>query len=258
MLIRDRYVSVIDRMASRFGRESGDHVILRDATLSRCIDYAARYLYEGDTIEHYRYKRYMRALEDLVRDYGGRRKTSTIVHVDVGCGPGLFSWVVHDYFRDREPEIAIELYAYDQSPAMVGLADLIWREFETGVHLGATSDLDELISQVMQGGPPADVIVSFGHVLVQTSDQEDTIDNFADILSCIRLDSNLIVAVDAQKDPAIQRFHRSIDRLVETLATHGVELRPKFQGRGSMVAVVAGYRSGEANPTSGGSQSTDR
>ena len=59
MLIRDRYVSVIGRMASRFGRESGDHLIPRDATLTRCIDYAARYLYEGDTVKHYRYNRYL-------------------------------------------------------------------------------------------------------------------------------------------------------------------------------------------------------
>lgn len=103
------------------------------------------------------------------------RKTSTIAHVDVGCGPGLFSWVVHDYFRHREPETEIELHAYDHSPTMIELAELIWREFETGVYLGVTSDLDGLISQVMQGGPPADVIVSFGHVLVQASDQEDAI-----------------------------------------------------------------------------------
>ena len=243
MLIRDRYVGVIDRMASRFGRESGDHVIPRDATLARCIDYSARYLYERDTVEHYRYKRYMQALEDLLRDYGDHRKTSTIAHVDVGCGPGLFSWVVHDYFRHREPRTGIELHAYDHSPTMVELAGLIWREFETGVYLDATSDLDELISQVMQGGPPADVIVSFGHVLVQTSDQEDAIDRFADVLSCIQLYSNLVVAVDAQNDPAIHKFHLSIDRLVEILATRGTELRLKFQRRGSMVAVVAGYRS---------------
>lgn len=243
MLIRDRYVSVIGRMASRFGRESGDHLIPRDATLTRCIDYAARYLYEGDTVKHYRYMRYMRALEDLLRDYGGHRKTSAIVHVDVGCGPGLFSWVVHDYFKRREPKTEISLHAYDNTPAMVELADLIWREFDMGVHLGATSDLNDLVSQIMQGGPPADVIVSFGHVLVQTSDQEDAIDNFADILSSILLNSNLVVAVDAQNDPATQRFHRSIDRLVEALAVHGLELRSKVQKRGSMMAVVTDCRS---------------
>lgn len=243
MLIRDRYVGVIDRMASRFGRESGDHVIPRGATLPRCIDYAARYFYEGDTVEHYRYTRYMNALEDLLRDYGSHRKTSTIVHVDVGCGPGLFSWVVHDYFKHREPKTEIELHAYDNSPTMVRLADLIWHEFDTGVNLGATSDLDELISQIMEGGPSADVIVSFGHVLVQTSDQEGSIESFAEILNSIRLDSNMIVAVDAQSDPAVQMFHRSIDRLVEALAAHGLELGSGFPRRGSFVAVVTDRRS---------------
>ena len=223
MLIRDRYVSVIGRMASRFGRESGDHVIPRDATLPRCIDYAARYLYEGDTDEHYRYKRYMHALEDLLRDCGDHRKTSTIVHVDVGCGPGLFSWVVHDYFKHREPKTEIELHAYDNTPTMVELADLIWREFDTDVHLGATSDLNELISRIMRGGPPADVIVSFGHVLVQTSDQEDAIDSFADILSSILLNSNLIVAVNVLNES--EAYHRAIDRLTDALKRDGIKVQ---------------------------------
>ena len=110
MLIQDRYVGVIDRMASRYGRESGDHVIPMDSTLSSCIDYAARYLYEGDTVEHYRYMRYMSALEDLLRYCGDHPKTSAVVHVDVGYGPGLFSWVVHDYFKRQEHGTEIELY----------------------------------------------------------------------------------------------------------------------------------------------------
>ncbi len=138
MLIRDHYIGAVDRMASRFGRECGDHVIPPDATLPRCIDYAAYYLYERDTKKHYRYKRYLRALTDLLRHYGDHRKTPRIVHVDVGCGPGIFSWVVHDYFRRKEKGIEIELHAYDGSPEMVKLAGLIWSEFETGVYLNAT------------------------------------------------------------------------------------------------------------------------
>lgn len=183
MLIQDHYISAINRMASRFGRESGDHVIPRDATLPRCIDYAACYLDEIDDDKHYRYKRYMQALRDLLGLYGDHRKTSRIVHVDVGFGPGVFAWVVHDYFRLQERGTDIDLCAYDSSPEMVRLAGLIWSEFETDVCLGVTSDLGELISQITQRGSPADVIVSFGHVLVQTSDQEDAIDSFADILS---------------------------------------------------------------------------
>ena len=242
-------------MASRFGRESGTHVIPayvipKNATLPRCIDYAARYLYEEDDVQHYRYKRYMRALEDLLRDYGDHRKPSTIVHVDIGCGPGLFSWVVHDYFKHRKLKTAIELHAYDHSPKMVELAGWIWSEFETGVHLGATSDLSDLISQVTLGRQSADVIVSFGHVLAQTSDQQDALDSFADILRRIRLNNrlnnNLVMAVDAQNDQAVQRFHRSINRLIETLATHDIDLQPnqpKFPQRGSMGAVVTDCRS---------------
>ena len=231
MLIRDHYMSAIDRMASRFGRESGYHVIPRDSTLPRCIDYAARYLYEGDTKEYYRYNRYMLALEDLLRYYGDHRKTSAVVHVDVGCDPSLFSWVVHDYFKCQEHGTEIELHVYDSSPEMVRLAGLIWREFETDVCLVTTSDSGELNSQIMQSGPPADVIVRFGHVLVQTSDQKDAIGSFAYILSAIRLNSNLILAVDAQNESAVRAFHCSVDGLIGVLVTRSLELRAKDDQR---------------------------
>lgn len=238
MLIRDHYISAIRRMACRFGRESGDHVIPRNATLRRCIDYAANYLYERDTKEHYRYKRYMRALKDLLRYYGDHRKTSRIVHVDVGCGPGVFAWVVHDYFRRKERGTEIELHAYDSCPKMATLARLIWGEFGIDVCLGATSNSDELISQIKEDGSPADVIVSFGHVLVQTSDQEDAINGFADILSAIRPNSSLVVAVDAQSEEAVSTFDHSVDRLIEALATRDLEVRFEKPRWGSFVAVV--------------------
>lgn len=243
MLIRDHYISAIDRMASRFGRESGDHVIPRDATLPRCIDYAACYLDEIDDDEHYRYNRYMLALTELLTHYGDHRRTPRIVHVDVGCGPGVFSWVVHDYFSVKERGTEIELRAYDSSSEMVRLAGLIWREFDTSVYLDATSDVGELTSRIMQGGPPADVIVSFGHVLAQTSDQKDAIDSFADILSTVRLNSNLVVAVGAQRDPAIQRFHRSIDRLTNALVRDGIKVYSTYPSRGSWIAVFSGQLS---------------
>lgn len=72
------------------------------------------------------------------------------------------------------------------------LAKWLWCEFETSIHLGLTSDQDELLFQVMQSGPSVDMIVSFVHALVQTSDQEDTINSFAKILRYIRLASNLV------------------------------------------------------------------
>ncbi len=95
----------------------------------------------------------------------------------------------------------------------------------------------------MQGGPPADVIVSFGHVLVQTSDPKDAIDSFAGISSTIRLNSSLIVAVDAQSDPAIQRFHRSIDRLTNALVRDGIKVYTTYPNRGSWIAVLSGQLS---------------
>ena len=248
MPIQDQYIGAIRRMESRFGRDPGGPVIPKEATLKRCIDYAARYLYEGDTEPDYRYKRYMQALESLIGIYDVYRKTTTIVHMDIGCGPGLFSWVVHDYFKHREPKMAIKLHAYDHSPEMVRLAGLLWGKFETGIGLDTTSDLDALISRVLisritQGGPPADMIVSFGHVLAQASSQKNAIAVFADTLSRIRLNSSLVVAVDAKS--ADQNFRLSIGRLVKVLADHGLAFRPCFLHRGDMIGMVTGCRSEE-------------
>lgn len=98
---------------------------------------------------------------------------------------------------------------------MVRLARSLWREFGTDIGLDITSDLDALLYRITQGGSPAGMmIVSFGHVLAQASSQKNAIAVFVDVLSRIRLNSSLVVAVDAQSDPAIQGFHRSIDRLM--------------------------------------------
>ena len=73
MPIRDQYIGAIQHMESWFGRECGDYVILKDATLKHCIGYATYYLYERDTERNYRYRRYWWTLESLLRSYGGYR-----------------------------------------------------------------------------------------------------------------------------------------------------------------------------------------
>ena len=186
----------------------------------------------------YRYDKYEQSLENLLELYGACRKISKIVHVYVGCGPGLFSWVVHDYFKHWKSEMKIKWHAYDHCRAMFRLAKWLWCEFETSIHLGLTSDQDELIFQVMRSGPSADAILIFRHTLVRTSDQEDPVNSFAKILRYIWLASNLVVAIDLQDDSAIQRFCQSIARLTNALVKYSIKVYSIYSSGGNWVAAL--------------------
>lgn len=236
MLIRDQYINAIRRTAFQFGREAGDYVVAKEATLPRCIDYAAHYLDEGDDVEHYRYDRYARALEDLLQRYGDRRRTSTIVHIDIGCGPGLFSWVVHDHFRTREPGTEINQYGYDHAPEMTRLANILWSKFQIDGAPMWMNEPAELIKSVTHGSPTADAIVSFGHVLVQTSDQSGATDSFIEILRSVRLQSTLLVAVDAHG--AVPQLRRTTKMISDALSVAGVTVHSKEPEHGSFVATA--------------------
>lgn len=220
MLIRQQYFGVLDGIADSHGRVRGQHIVKRhiigrNASLQRCIDYALHYFRENDTQPHYRYDRYYKTIERLLDRCGSVRRTRHVVHLDLGCGPGLFSWALHDYFSQNEPNTVLEVYGYDHAPSMTRLARLIWSELDGVCDAQFTHDSDELTSLVMQGGPPADVIVSFGHVLVQIARSASTKAEFARILASVRLQSSLVVAVDAIG--GAETFEKVCSSLAKTL-----------------------------------------
>lgn len=132
----------------------------------------------------------------------------------------------------------IEWHAYDYCRSMFRLAKWLWCEFKTSIHLGLTSDQDELIFQVMRSGPSADVILSFRHALVRTSDQEDTVNSFAKISRYIWLASNLVVAIDLQDDSEIRRFRQSIAILTNALVKDSIKVYSTYSSRGSWVEAL--------------------
>lgn len=215
MPIRQQYLAVLDGIANIHGRVGGQHIIHRNATLPRCIDYALHYFSENDTRQHYRFDRYYRAIERLLDRYGSVRRTRHLVHLDLGCGPGLFAWALHDYFSQNEPDTVLEIYGFDHAPSMTRLARLVWSELDDVCDAQFIHDSDELTSLVMQGGPPADVIVSFGHVLVQIAGSARTKAKFARILASVRLESSLVVAVDAIR--RADTFEKVCSSLAKTL-----------------------------------------
>ena len=113
--IRDRYREIIQVLAKEHGAVVADFKIPKNATLDTCLGYTIKYIVNGNQ-KHYRYDRYYRSLKILLRKYPVKR--GSIVHVDIGCGPGLFTWVVGDYFRSQS-KFKVSSYGYDHAPNMV-------------------------------------------------------------------------------------------------------------------------------------------
>ena len=102
--IRDRYRDVILSMARTEGSDSHSHVIPENVTQTQCIGYARRYIIEGDT-PHYRYDRYQKTLKTCVRNVPFDQSIPTAMHLDLGAGPGLFTWAFWDLMHDEMTEV---------------------------------------------------------------------------------------------------------------------------------------------------------
>lgn len=114
MPIRDHYIDAIRAVMAKQGVQPAqyqpDHDITPSASLEEVLVYADWYVAgTGDKKRHYRFDRYRKALNAV-----GLGSDKRIVHVDIGCGVGVFSWVVLDWAKERgiDPH-NIRLYAYD-------------------------------------------------------------------------------------------------------------------------------------------------
>ena len=214
MPIRDEYIAVIARLARRFGHAYGHYKVPEHANMGQCLGYALKYV-SGHSTAHYRYDRYKSALRYALCCNEDFCRTGTVIHVDIGCGPGLFSWVVHDHFNGTEVEL--QLYGYDHAAEMIRLARLIQDEFESNIGSQCYDDSAQLLGDIPTAPPPADVIVTFGHVLVQLADNHQAIGVFATILEHLTHAGRcLVLAVDAHRYPtALQGSFNSLCRMLE-------------------------------------------
>ena len=236
--IRDRYTEIIGHLVREHGSAVSGYEISKDATLAQCIGYARRFVVGGARDEpHYRYDRYMRVLQSACR--WQPIHAGTVVHVDIGCGPGLFTWVVRDYFRANLP-VHVELYGYDHAICMVELATSIWDLLEENANYSCHHDLCELISDVKPVVADAcRVLITLGHVLVQTVDDNSAVDDFARIIAmCARIANCLLVAVDAQTGDRPEDFRRAHDQLQAALEQRGLTCSIPVMGRSDMVMSV--------------------
>ena len=236
MPIRDEYIAAIERLVHRFGRTGGDYRVPEHANIRQCLGYASRYV-SGHTTPHYRYDRYRKKLLYSLAFNDDIGRAGTLVHVDIGCGPGLFSWVVYDHFSGTE--VDVHLYGYDYAPEMVRLTGLIQDELESQIRLQCYDDVRQLLADIPRAPPPADVIVTLGHVLVQLADNEQALGVFAAILKHLtHAGLCLVLAVDAQRYP--ETFQRSYNRLCEALEEMDCVWENRHNLRSSAFGVLRG------------------
>lgn len=224
-MLKDRYLDVCDGLIGEVGTAEVTHRIPTNATLKQCVRYLEQHIVHDR--QHFRYDRYMRMVDHYFRGYlgahgGGRRPL--IVHVDLGTGPGIFNWVIYDYFQQswrRRNRPQLVQFGYDQCPAMVKLAERIWTDFGLQHEVQFLDSPKALRKAVAAMTGEAYLLITVGHVLIQSYNPVDrsVIINFAKL--CNRLarsrDAADVLAVDAyahaysrQFDEAAKCLHREL------------------------------------------------
>ena len=224
--IRGKYVAVIDAIAEEHGSDDCHYVVPKNATLDQCIGYAQRYYIEGDE-EHHRYNRCRNllktAMSHIVPNTGSRQ---TLLHMDIGAGPGLYSWVLRDYARRNYPMINLKLYGYDRAPKMAKLANMIWERLNENVAYSCYHDKNELHAAAMSDSSRSVcVVLTLGYVLIQT-DKDGSLKELASLCKKLSVNSNVcLVAIDAYSGNRPTLFEDAWNKLVSLLSNLRISVK---------------------------------
>ena len=240
MPIKDNYIPALKSIAQTNGERPATAQIGPQDSLQETIWYTREYVVENTT-EHFRYDYYQNALSialtQLHFDPGGRR----VVHLDIACGAGVFSWVVHDHMAaaDTLDPDQVDYYGYDHCPAMIDLADLFLERFPDRYEFHGFSNRAELSRTLAEEDfSNCDVVVTFGYALLQVRDNPNALVDFATVIGCVFPSrSCIVVAADAHNDIATRAaFRKQCGALETALNEAGVVLENRqFAGRGSVM-----------------------
>ena len=187
MPIRDNYVPTLNAIAGHYGEAPPTAQIGPRATLQATIGYTRRHVVQHTT-PHFRYQYYHNALSLALRRLHFDSADRQVVHLDIGCGPGVFSWVVYDYMESQETRDAGQVfyYGYDHSAAMIQLAHLFLDRFPVRYEFHGYSDLAEIVAALANREfSNCDVVVTFGYALVQVRKNPVALGEFATLISCV-------------------------------------------------------------------------
>ena len=232
MSLRDSYIPAFDAIARSHGQRPSTAQIGPHDSLRKTIGYTRQYVVV-QTTRHFRYDYYRDALSLALTRLHFDTADRRVVHLDIGCGPGVFSWVVHDHMVSHEtldPD-QVDYYGYDHCAAMIELAHLFLERFPDQYEFHGFSDLAEIATALAaEDFSNCDVVVTFGYALVQVRDNPAALGDFATLISCVfPSHSCIMVAADAHNDRATRdAFHDQCRALETALNATGVALENRL------------------------------
>ena len=227
-MLRDYYQAVLAEIVrqSNLSVSRAEPVVSATAGWEEAVRHTFWYLVLADTRPHYRYKRY----KELMDKFPQRRRR--VVHVDLGCGAGLFSWVFLDWAKGHGMDMTrLSLFGLDHCLAMVQLAQECRKRFLRYLPdyppLSYHRDIDALCEKLEEDyRDGTDYIVTFGYVLVQVNAQSprvirDFTRALSDIMILMKPDSNCdLIAADA--DGRRPEFAKAWADLLSNLREEGI------------------------------------
>ena len=231
MSIKDSYVPTFNAIVQCYREEPSTAQIGPGDSLRKTIGYTRKYVVE-QAKPHFRYKYYHDALSCAFTRLGFDLADRRVVHLDVGCGPGVFSWVMYDHVASQETQDPgqVDYYGYDHSPAMIRLADLFLERFPVQYEFQGFSDLADIRRAVTDRDfSDWDVVVTFGYALVQVRGNPTALGDFATLIARVfPSHSCILVAADAHNDRATRdAFDDQCDALRTALNEVGVALEDR-------------------------------
>ena len=227
MSIRDNYIPAFNSIAQCHGERYSNAQIGSQDSLRETIGYTREYVVEHTT-PHFRYEYYHDALSGALTRLPFDLADRPLVHLDIGCGPGVFSWVMYDYMASQEKRDPgrVAYYGYDHCAAMLELAHLLLECFSDRYEFRGFSDLAEISKTLAEEDVSnCDVVVTFGYALVQVRDDPAALRHFATLIRCVLPShSAIIVAADAHNTAGRAAFRDQCRELEATLHSVGVVL----------------------------------
>ena len=236
MRVRNYYQNVIRDIISERNlsplESAPSPIVGADAAFNDVLLHTDWYVNAGDRRRHYRYRRYL----EVLKQFTVRDDLSRIIHFDIGCGAGVFSWAFIDWAKLRDLDLGrVELYGLDHSTAMVELALEVKIRLADKIpnyptlNYGHESDI--LVEELLQQQEAANVCcITLGHVLAQANAHTpDDIRKFAEIIARIRIEMDatrkcVLVGIDAKG--ASTGFAQGWDALLDGLEVAGVLNQP--------------------------------
>ena len=238
MQIREHYIESFNRISSEFGGEPCSHIIPRTVSLKQAIGYTSEFIVKPGE-EYFRYDYYKKKFRDAITRLGFIPAENKINHLDLGCGPGLFSWVVQDFMLKNYGKKSgdLEFIGYDHAQNMIRLAKLFQEYLPVEYKFDGYYEIDDIRNMLKSRNlSDCDCIVTFGHVLIQIKDNLAALQDFVEIIqSLFPVNSCILVAVDAYafKDRR-QNFRDVCKALLAALTGTGINVNSKPIGnRGS-------------------------